>query len=103
MMTNYIDQIPMPACVVSNDGIVKKANYLIKNVFVYEDGNKIETTITNLDNLSNTLFELIDKYNTNEINLIGNLKFSKGIKEKIENAEMTKYNDNKINIELISN
>lgn len=74
-----------------------------QNVFVYEDGNKIETTITNLDNLSNTLFELIDKYNTNEINLIGNLKFSKGIKEKIENAEMTKYNDNKINIELISN
>ena len=74
-----------------------------QNVFVYEDGNKIETTITNLDNLSNTLFELIDKYNTNEINLIGNLKFSKGIKEKIENAEMTKYNDNKINIELIRN
>lgn len=74
-----------------------------QNVFVYEDGNKIETTITNLDNLSNTLFELIDKYNINEINLIGNLKFSKGIKEKIENAEMTKYNDNKINIELISN
>ena len=74
-----------------------------QNVFVYEDGNKIETTIANLDNLSNTLFELIDKYNTNEINLIGNLKFSKGIKEKIENAEMTKYNDNKINIELISN
>ena len=74
-----------------------------QNVFVYEDGNKIETTITNLDNLSNTLFELIDKYNTNEINLIGNLKFSKGKKEKIENAEMTKYNDNKINIELISN
>lgn len=74
-----------------------------QNVFVYEDGNKIETTTTNLDNLSNTLFELIDKYNTNEINLIGNLKFSKGIKEKIENAEMTKYNDNKINIELISN
>ncbi len=74
-----------------------------QNVFVYEDGNKIETTITNLDNLSNTLFELIDKYNTNEINLIGNLKFSKGIKEKIENAEITKYNDKKINIELISN
>lgn len=74
-----------------------------QNVFVYEDGNKIETTITNLDNLSNTLFELIDKYNTNEVNLIGNLKFSKGIKEKIENAEITKYNDKKINIELISN
>ena len=74
-----------------------------QNVFVYEDGNKIETTITNLDNLSNTLFELIDKYNTNEINLIGNLKFSTGIKEKMENAEMTKYNDNKINIELIRN
>lgn len=37
MKKNYIDQIPIPACVVGEDGTVKRANYLMKNVFVYED------------------------------------------------------------------
>ncbi len=37
MKKNYINQIPMPACVVSKDGIVERANPLINNVFVYEE------------------------------------------------------------------
>lgn len=37
MTKNYINQIPIPACLVSPEGIVIKANPLIKNVFVYED------------------------------------------------------------------
>ena len=37
MDINYIDQIPMPVCVVDAEGRVTKANSLIKNVFVYED------------------------------------------------------------------
>ena len=45
MRKNYINQIPMPACVVDKDGIVIRANPLIKEVFVYEDiaGSKIFT------------------------------------------------------------
>ena len=45
MRKNYINQIPMPACVVDKDGIVLRANPLIKEVFVYEDiaGAKIFT------------------------------------------------------------
>jgi PAS domain-containing protein len=37
MKINYIDQIPLPACVVDTQGTVLRANALIKNVFVYED------------------------------------------------------------------
>ena len=37
MDSNYINQVPMPACVVDTDGLVTEANALIKNVFVYED------------------------------------------------------------------
>ncbi|MBP3895370.1 MAG: DHH family phosphoesterase [Mogibacterium sp.] len=37
MDSNYISQVPMPACVVDTDGLVTEANALIKNVFVYED------------------------------------------------------------------
>lgn len=74
-----------------------------QNIFVYENGNKIDVVSTDLDNLSKSLFELSEKHDTNEVDLIGNLKFSKGIKEKIETAEMTKYNENKLNINLTSN
>lgn len=82
--------------------VIKPFTYT-QNVFVYENGDKIDTISTNLNDLPNTFFELVEKYDTNEINLIGNLNFSKGIKEKIENVEMTKYNKNTLNIELISN
>lgn len=37
MRKNFINQIPLPTCVVDTDGIVVRANPLIKNVFVYED------------------------------------------------------------------
>ncbi|MBQ6624151.1 MAG: DHH family phosphoesterase [Mogibacterium sp.] len=37
MDSNYISQVPMPACVVDSEGFVTEANALIKNVFVYED------------------------------------------------------------------
>lgn len=37
MKKNFINQVPLPTCVVDKDGIVTGANPLIKNVFVYED------------------------------------------------------------------
>ena len=37
MDTSYINQVPMPACVVDKDGFIISANSLIKNVFVYDD------------------------------------------------------------------
>ncbi len=36
MKKNYINQIPMPICLVNKDGVVEKTNPLIKNVFPYE-------------------------------------------------------------------
>ena len=37
MDSSYINQIPMPACVVDENGFIISANGLIKNVFPYED------------------------------------------------------------------
>lgn len=37
MDNSYINQVPMPACVVDENGFITSANALIKNVFVYED------------------------------------------------------------------
>ena len=37
MDTSYINQVPLPACVVDANGFITYANSLIKNVFVYDD------------------------------------------------------------------
>lgn len=37
MRKNYINQIPLPTCVVNREGFVVRANPLIKEVFVYGD------------------------------------------------------------------
>ena len=37
MDSSYINQVPMPACIVDENGIITSANALIKNVFPYED------------------------------------------------------------------
>lgn len=82
--------------------VIKPFTYM-QNLFVYEDGEKINTTSTSLDDLPNLLIDLVDKYKTTDIQLIGNLKFLKGIKKNIEDVEITKYNKNMLNIELINN
>ena len=68
---------------------------------MYEDGNKIDVSSTSLDKIFETIVELTEKYETNEVQLIGSSKFSKGIKKEIQEAEMNKYNKNELNIELI--
>ena len=82
--------------------VIKPFTY-IQNIFVYENGNKINIVSTNIDDLPNKIIDLVDEYETSDIKLVGNSKFSKGIQEKIETAEMTKYNKNMLNIEFISN
>lgn len=74
---------------------------LVQNIFVYEDTDKIATYTANLNDIQNTLLKLTEEYQINNISLVGLKKFSKGIKEKIEQAEMIKYNENKIDIKLI--
>ena len=73
-----------------------------QNIFVYEDGNKIDALTANLDNIQEILLDTAMKYNANEIQLVGAKNYSKGIKNKIEELEISKYNENKIIIDLIN-
>ncbi len=75
---------------------------LNQNIFVYEDGNKIDVVSVELDNVPNTIIETATKYNAKEVQLIGSKNFSKGIKEKIELAEITKYGKNELEIKLVN-
>ena len=75
---------------------------LNQNVFVYEDGNKIDVVTTDLESIVDTIIEISAKYEAKEIQLIGSKNFSKGIQERIETAEMTKYGKKELKIILVN-
>lgn len=70
-------------------------------VYVYEDGNKIDITSIDLENLSEHLLNKAKEYDIEDIYLVGANQYSKQIKNKCEEKELEKYNSNKIKINLI--
>lgn len=81
-------------------GILRPFN-LEQSFYVFEDGNKIDSAELTIDEINDFIFNLIDKYNIHQIDLSGPKQYSKGIAEKIKQAEVTKYNKNSITINLI--
>lgn len=76
---------------------------LKQNIYVYEDNEIIDVTQAELKDLEETIISKADEYQTPDVTLVGARKFSAGIKKKIENAEMTRYNKNQLNIEVRAN
>ena len=76
---------------------------LKQNVYVYEDNEVIDVTQIELSKLEDAITSKAEEYNTDDVTLVGAKKFSAGIKNKIQNAEMAKYNCNKLNIEIRAN
>lgn len=81
-------------------GIIKPFD-MKQDLYVYEDGNKLEITETKMDGIYNTIFALVDKYNITQINLLGAKQYNKGLVKKIKEEEMKKYNTNKLIINII--
>lgn len=76
---------------------------LKQNVYVYEDNEVIDVTQAALTELEDTIITKANEYEANDITLVGAKKFSAGIKNKIKQAEMSKYNCDKLNIEVRAN
>ena len=73
-----------------------------QNIFIYEDGNKIDALSVSLDDIHEILVDTAIKYEATEIELIGSIKYLNGIANKIKETEINKYNENKFNIKIIS-
>ena len=68
---------------------------LKQNIYVYENGNKIEIIETKVDNFTSEMLQLINKYKIEDIELAGPKKYTKGIgtkvqEEYIKNSKMYK-------------
>lgn len=73
-----------------------------QNVFVYEDGNKIDVLSVPLNDIQNILVETATKYEVTDIELIGSKKYLNGIVNKVRETEMSQYNEHKLNITIVN-
>ena len=74
---------------------------IFQTFYVYEDGNKLEITYTKIDDIPDTVLELSQKYDINQIDLSGAEHFAKGIIRRIQEKEIVKYSTNKLIIKCI--
>lgn len=73
-----------------------------QNVFVYEDGNKIDVLSVPLNDIQNILVNTATQYEVTDIELIGSKKYLNDIVNKIKETEMSQYNEHKLNINIIN-
>lgn len=73
-----------------------------QNVFVYEDGNKIDVLSVPLNDIQNILVNTATQYEVTDIELIGSKKYLNGIVNKVKETEMSQYNEHKLNINIIN-
>lgn len=74
-----------------------------QNIFVYEDGNKIDAVISSVDNLPETILQLTKQYELNNVELAGPVSYLKGLQKQIQELEMDTYETNNIEIKIITN
>ena len=74
---------------------------LKQNIYVYENGNKIEIIETKVDNFTSEMLQLINKYKIEDIELAGPKKYTKGIGTKVQEAYIKNYSNNNLNIKYI--
>ena len=83
---------------------VLKPFTLKQNVYVYEDNDVIEVLQANdMADLENLVVAKAEEYDITDVTLVGAKKFSAGVKQKIEENELTKYNSKRLNIEVRAN
>lgn len=73
---------------------------LKQDVYVYEDGNKVDIRYPKLEDLEETIFTLSEQYDIEKVSLIGSKQFNRGLSKKIKEKELSKYNKNKLDISL---
>ncbi len=73
-----------------------------QNVFVYEDGNKVDVLSVPLNDIQDILVETATKYEVTDIELIGSKKYLNGIVNKVKETEMSQYNEHKLNITIVN-
>lgn len=70
-------------------------------IYVYQDGNKIDMAKVLIDDVPDNIITFAEKYEINKIELSGPKQYARGIQNKIQEYEITKYGKSRLDIELI--
>lgn len=81
-------------------GIIRPFD-LRQTFYVYEDGNKIAVEYPTLNEINESVFSLSSKYEVNQVDLVGPKQYNRGLSKRIKEAEMTKFNENKLEINIV--
>ena len=74
---------------------------LYQILYVYQDGNKLEARKVKTSEIPETIFELSQTYDINQIDLTGAKHYNSGIIKQIQEKELLRYNKNKLTIKCI--
>ena len=86
---------------------MKKIIALIKpfdfkqKVLVYEDGNEIDMHLTKVSELNDIIFMFSEKYDVQDVDLVGPSEYLQGLRNNIKKAEFIKYSKNNLTINII--
>lgn len=70
---------------------------MTQNFYIYEDGNLINEISGDINEIPSIAYE----NDINKVDLYGSKQFNRGIREKIKKAEMTKYNKNILEVNVL--
>lgn len=72
-----------------------------QQILVYENGNKLDAATPTINELNETIINLAEKYELDQIDFHGSKHFAKGIIEQLERAQMAKYNEHILTCKII--
>ena len=72
-----------------------------QNIIMFEDGTEIENEAVPMNKLEESILCLAHLNNIKEVNIAGPKVYTKGIQKKIQKAELNKYNENTLEINLV--
>lgn len=70
-----------------------------QQIYVYENGNKIEMFSVGVDEITNTIFTITDQYtDIEQVELFGPKQYANGIARRIKEAETSKYSNRSLEV-----
>ena len=70
-------------------------------VYIYKDGEKIDSIGVSMENLEEVVFASIEKYNITTIDLSGARGFMQGIEKSLREKEIAQYSTDKITFRYV--
>ena len=72
-----------------------------QNILIFEDSKEVKNEIVSMNTLEESIIYLARSNNITEVNIAGPKIYTKGIQKKIQKAELEKYSENTLKINLV--